>query len=122
MFTVRYLGRLFNAQDGFVLKSHPLHSEMSEYNLTLHAQLEISNNNVVLTCKTTRYDAAIHPAIFGRCIDFAKAYMAISTFASGIGHTLVFTEFVDPDGKTFPVFFGNRHATQLCKSFSLPQD
>jgi hypothetical protein len=121
MFTVRYLGRIFQTPVGFVLESPTLHGERPEgYTETYH--LRIADGAATLTCNTPRYDETTRHYVYFRSLHFTRACLAVTTFSRGIGAAVVYEKSVEPDGRVEPLIFMVPQVQAYCKSFSMPRD
>ena len=83
--------------------------------------LHIANEIATLTCTATRYDQENRAYIYIRGLQFTKACLALLTFSTGNGGTVMYEKTIEPDGSEQSLFFFAPNVKDYCRSFSIPQ-
>ena len=80
-----------------------------EKNIAFDFVIRITKSQVEVECKLDRYQDDYMVEIHRRAFDLARACVNVAAFATGFGVSVIFEEFVGPDGIPSALLFPNPH-------------
>jgi len=91
-----------------------------EEGITFDFVIRITNSNVEVECKLDRYQDSYMEEIYRRAFDLARACVNVAAFATGLGVTVFFNQFIKPDGTVTALVFTNPNLVPECTAFKMP--
>jgi hypothetical protein len=95
------------------------HWKWPEEDLTLDFIIRISKSRIEVGCRMDRYQDEFMTEIHRRAFDLARACVNVAAFATGFGVSVIFEEFVGPNGIPSALLVTNPHLAGECTAFKM---
>ncbi|MBR8303469.1 hypothetical protein KDW49_22430 [Burkholderia dolosa] len=90
-----------------------------DWDVALEFLFRIQNSNVDVECQLEAWLPEYFPQVHQRALDICRAQVDVVAFSQGIGLTVIFDTFTDPDGRITSIAHANPELATLCTAYSL---